>query len=145
MKNICKEIVAIVTMITLVLSSNIAVYAAQHEVDEDVCQEITKVSDNTISPRGNQYESGGVYVTSTAWRNIATSTNGFSCNVKIGAYTGNVAYLSVRMLGRNGNVVWSETNAVAGNHSRVFWCGSDIYTIQAKATSGNATVTCWPN
>lgn len=143
MKNICKKVIAIATMMALALSCNVAVNAAEPTTSESVCDEVVKTSENTISPQSNTYESGGVYVTSTAWKTIATSTSGFNCNVHVYAMT-NAAYVSIRMLDRNGNVVWSETNSVPGNQSRNFWCGSNVYKIQAKAITGNATVACWP-
>ena len=49
---------------------------------------------------------------------------------------------NIRMLGKSGNVIWSENEAVAGQGSRVFWCGSDIYTIQASPKAGSGVIYC---
>ena len=43
---------------------------------------------------------------------------------------------NIRMLGKNGNVLWEESGAIAGQGSRIFICGSDVYTIQIKPQSG---------
>ena len=35
-------------------------------------------------------------------------------------------------------------NAIVPLGARDFWCGSDVYKIQAKCVSGESTVACWP-
>lgn len=101
-------------------------------------------SENTISPLSNSYSPAGVAVTSSAWTTIATSTTGFNCNVKISALNGGLpATTSIRMLGKDGSVVWEEHQAISFSSSRIFWCGSDVYKIQARFTNGVGTVSCW--
>lgn len=72
----------------------------------------------------------------TSWRNIATSTTGFGCNIYIGGLVAS-DYMDVRMLDRNGNPLWAETNAFStyGVGYRIFHCGSDVYTLQVRANS----------
>ena len=38
----------------------------------------------------------------------------------------------VRMLDRNGNVVWEEMSAIGADGVRTFWCGPDVRKIQVK-------------
>lgn len=140
MKNISKKVISIVIIIVLTLSSNISAYATEKKL----VIESTETFDNLISTRSNHYEGGGIYVDSKKWTTIATSTNGFNCNVHVHTASTSLDYTSIRMLGKNGNVVWSEKNAIVPLGSRDFWCGSDVYKIQAKCVSGESTVACWP-
>jgi hypothetical protein len=38
----------------------------------------------------------------------------------------------IRMLGRNGQIVWQENNTIGNAGQRIFWCGPDVYTIQLR-------------
>ncbi len=42
-------------------------------------------------------------------------------------------HLDVRFIGKNGNVIWSECNAIDIYGTRTFYCGSDVYSIEAKS------------
>lgn len=82
--------------------------------------------------------------TSTSWKTIASSTTGFNCNVYIECWNTTtsgtvVAPCDIRMLSKNGNVVWEEKGAINGVGHRIFWCGSDVYTIQIKTQAGHGT------
>lgn len=79
----------------------------------------------------------------TTWKKVAESSPGFNCNVYIKCMNGSilpgtwmVAPTDIRMLDQHGNVIWSESGAVAGQGDRTFWCGSDVYEIQAKCQYG---------
>lgn len=136
MINIHKKIIAVITILTLVFGSNIMPYAAS----------VPSETINTVSPRSNHYEGAGVDVDNKTWKTIATSTTGFGCNVQVNTFNTEVNYVSVKMLGKTGNVVWSETNAIPYNKSRVFECGSDVYEIKVKCVGSDnrSTVSCWP-
>lgn len=44
--------------------------------------------------------------------------------------------IDVRMKNSSGKVVWSENNAITSkNNYRVFYCGSNVYTIEARLNS----------
>lgn len=74
----------------------------------------------------------------TNWTTVATAKKGFNCYIEISStsraikWGANTAGPDIRMLGKHGNVIWSEKEAVSGLGKRIFWCGSDVYTIQAK-------------
>ena len=90
----------------------------------------------------NSYK--GTITTSTSWKTLATSTTGFNCNVAVvNASTGTdglgILRADIRMLGKSGNVVWEESKACPGYGTRVFHCGSDVYTIQIKVAYGGGT------
>lgn len=77
------------------------------------------------------------------WKAIDTSSTGFNCKVYIQCrntkFMSNmsVAYGSIRMLDKDGNILWEEEKAVPGQGSRVFKCGKDVYTILIKTQAGN--------
>ena len=82
--------------------------------------------------------------TSTTWKTLATSTTGFNKNVTVFNWsTGTdglgILRADIRLLGKNGNVVWSESKSCPGYGTRVYWCGTDVYTIQIKVLSGGGT------
>ena len=94
--------------------------------------------------RGETFYNGTVI--NTSWKTVATSTSGFNCNVYIKCM--NTAFLpnswtvsptDIRMLNKSGNVIWQESGAVAGLGERVFWCGSNVYTIQARCQVGSGS------
>ena len=105
------------------------------------------MSESTASAYSASYpypSVGQALITNTSWQTIASSTTGFNCNVYIKcnntATSGlGVVPSDVRMLGKSGNVVWSENGAVPGLGSRVLWCGSDVYKIQIKTQAGLGT------
>jgi len=74
---------------------------------------------------------------STQWTTIASTTGGFGCNIKIkGDLMTLGARIDVRMLGKDGQLLWEESNSCPGLGSRVYDCGADVYTIQVKVKSG---------
>ncbi len=85
----------------------------------------------------------------TSWKDLATSSTGFGCNVTICTRntailaSGGMAKTVVRMLGKNGDVLWTSTDeySVPGLGSREYECGSDVYKIQVKTQAGGGS--CW--
>ena len=76
-------------------------------------------------------------VVSNTWTTIATDSEGFDCNVEITGYLTSIGpRIDVRMLGKNGQILWSENDSCPGLSSRVYSCGSDVYTIQVRVDSG---------
>ncbi len=114
------------------LFTAVPVFASNEQIETDV----VTFSNSFPHPSSDK----AMYVDGT-WRTIATSTSGFNCNVRI---EGTVLsdYMDVRMLGKNGNVLWSESNAFStyGTGYRIFRCGSDVYSIQVRC---NANGIAW--
>ena len=81
----------------------------------------------------------------TSWKTIAKSTSGFGCNVEIVCNTTGTdgfhpLYADIRMLDKNGKVVWSESKSCPGDGTgRIYRCGSDVYTIQVKVQHSGGT------
>lgn len=144
MKNVCKKLLTIITSLVLTMCVSVPTFAT--EVTKDANNNITDESTNEygISTLSNSYTGSGVYVNSKSWKTIATSTTGFNCNVKISSLGTSVTTVDVRMLGKSGNVIWSESESFGSLTSRVYWCGSDVYKIQVKYHSGEGTITCYP-
>lgn len=139
MKKIFSLLLSVVMSLALAFGSTGAVvYAA--EIDTPVVEEDIKE---------DKYYNGTVI--NTTWKTVAVASSGFNCNVYINCR--NTAFLpnswtvsptDIRMLGRNGNVVWEESGAVAGLGNRTFWCGSDVYTIQARCQVGSGSLYIHP-
>lgn len=85
--------------------------------------------------------------TSTSWKTIATASSGFDCKVDISCTNFNNVPCDIRMLNSKGTVLWEESGAIritsivgsGGYGSRIFECGSDVYTIQIRTQSGTGT------
>lgn len=81
----------------------------------------------------------------TSWKTIAKSTSGFGCNVEIVCNTTGTdgfhpLYADIRMLDKNGNVVWTESKSCPGDGTgRVYFCGSNVYTVQIKVQHSGGT------
>ena len=82
----------------------------------------------------------------TSWKELASSTDGFNCYVYIVSYNTSASSLTqvvasdIQMLDANGNVIWYESGAVSGSgSSRIFFCGSDVYSIQIRTQIGKGT------
>lgn len=92
------------------------------------------MASSTVALAASSYKSVTV---STTWTTIATNSNGFDCNVQITGYLTSVGErIDVRMLGKSGNVLWSEEDSCPGLSSRIYRCGSDVYTIQVRVDAG---------
>lgn len=89
-------------------------------------------------------------ILSTSWKTIATSTSGFNRNVTISCLVTGTDGLGairadVRMLSKNGSVVWSESKSCPGLGSRRYWCGSNVYKIQVRVATGGGTAYAYPS
>jgi len=142
-KAFTKKIVTLSTALVLAFCSCTMAFAAEISTAEAAIENsVPADSDGGISPHGNSYEGGGIGANPRDWTTIATSTSGFGCTVQVNVSgTGKV---SIRMLGKNGNTLWSETGALGLVGSRQFDCGTDVYKIQVKCVSGYSRVSCWP-
>lgn len=95
---------------------------------------VSIIGTSTVALAGELFSNKNV---STSWTTIASDTEGFNCNVElIGRLTTLGAKIHVRMLGKTGNVLWTERNSMGGLSSRVYRCGADVYKIQVSVNSG---------
>lgn len=138
-----KSIIAGAIASTLVFTNAMVIFAADTSTVDSNTTTTSVGMDTGISTYSEDYKGHNQNV-STSWKTIATSTTGFNHNVFIECRNPDLAPLDIRMLGKNGNIVWSESGAVGAQSNRMFWCGSDVYTIQAKSQRGISAVYIQP-
>lgn len=143
MKHIFKSAITFTLALALLLSSSMPTRAAEVSVTEPNDAIVSNDIDGGLSTYSNSFENGAVITTS--WQTVATSTTGFNCDVYIkcmntGTIGWQVSPTDIQLLDRHGNVVWSQKGAVAGQGDAIFWCGSNIYEIQAKTQTGKGTI-----
>lgn len=72
------------------------------------------------------------------WKTIASSTDGgLNCYVVIAGIAEDSSNFDIQMLGEKGNTLWYESNSLSSNFPRTYACGSDIYKIQIKTSTGS--------
>lgn len=144
MKKILKTTLSFTLAGILAFFSNASVFAAEViPNNENVSIEVSTdaIVESGASTFSNYYYSGNV---TTSWKTIARSTTGFGCNVYVDCTNLNLAKHDIRMLGANGNEIWSEKGAIAPIAKRIFICGSDVYEIQLRTQSGTSVVYVGP-
>lgn len=110
-----------------------AVPAGAYADDND----LPRFSNGPISEESGAKTGGTQVVISDSWERVwppATNnlTNPINGQVHIETYNYGSTHVDIRMCGASGNVVWSECCAIDCNESRTFYCGSDVYYIEAK-------------
>lgn len=99
-----------------------------------VCVMVMGISTTAFAAGSNHFpytQSNTLKTDATSWKRIAYSDNGFNCKVYIQAsnsYT--TSNSNIRMLGRNGNVIWEGKGVQPASGSRTYDCGSDVYSIE---------------
>ncbi len=141
MKYNTRNFIAVILALLFMFGSTMPVFAAGVPTEE-FCVEIGLNQESESRASGNVYPyppGHRVLSTNTSWQMIAYSTKGFNCNVTISCMNTTVSACDICMLGKNGNIVWTENGAIGGASSRTFWCGSDVYEIQIRTQSGSGT------
>lgn len=92
-----------------------------------------------------ELRAGGKYyydINSSRWTTIAESSKGFNSNVFINVINTSTSINDIRLLNRNGNVVWQKDGAIGMNEKLAkFWCGSDVYKVQVRTQRGTGSAT----
>ena len=145
MKRMGKTMALIALAIMMVFGSTLSAYAATNEV---VVEEnsVVESEETTVQPRSVNI--------STSWTTVlsvsTSSSKGINSNVTISAttftYNGLLSTVpcDIRLLGKTGDVLWSQDDAIPGSGANtVFWCGSDVYTVQIRTTAGNGIASAW--
>ena len=151
MKKVLRVTYAMALAVAVLFSSSVSSFAVESATVNTEVSEATvaeSVSRAGVTYGGNTYpyySLSTMLKIDTSWQTIAYSSTGFNCNVEIGSYnTGfygfGVAKTNIRMLAKDGRVIWEEAAAITGDGvSRVFICGSDVYTIQLRTQSGTGS------
>lgn len=89
------------------------------------------------------YRTGSGNLT-TSWTRVAkTNTNsGMNMWIRLNTSTDMDCDVDVRMKDKNNKVIWSENKAfhAANDGYRDFWCGKNVYSVEAKISTGNPFV-----
>lgn len=75
------------------------------------------------------------YNLSGTYKDIWVASGGTGINRSIWVdvdNTNNQHHTDIRMLDKNGNVVWEEYGAIDYSSRRLLWCGSNVYHLQAR-------------
>lgn len=143
MKKFFRSTIAMALLATLVLGTTVSASAATNDT---TCVESTVETavDTNATARIASYN------INTSWTTVLSSSSGFNRDVYIQAttftYNGLVTTVpcDIRMLDKNGNVLWTGTGSVPGQNQKVsFWCGSDVYKVQIRTQAGNGIVYAW--
>lgn len=158
MKRFLKSAIAIVMTLLFAFGGTMSAFAAEvapegtevpNGVEAVVLDNTTDAVARTGAGNHYPYRNNGLVTNATEWRTVAYSTNGFDCTVYVEIHNTlvingfQVAPAGVRLLGKNGNVVWEESSAIAGQGHRNLWCGSDVYKIQIKNVAGSGSAYAW--
>lgn len=82
----------------------------------------------------------GPYTLNSTYQDIwvATGNTGINSHIWARVYnTSSLHHTDIRMLDANGNTVWEEFGAIDYSSSRQFWCGSNVYRLQARVGAVN--------
>lgn len=82
----------------------------------------------------------GPYTLTSTYQDIwvATGNTGINSHIWVRVYnTSSLHHTDIRMLDANGNTVWEEFGAIDYSSSRQFWCGSNVYRLQARVGAVN--------
>lgn len=98
----------------------------------------------------------GPIVVNTSWQRVypdpgASASNPINDNLHIQTQSLSNTHTDIRFLNANGTVVWEECCAIDYNCERTFWCGSNVYVVEARSHWGgpinigshNTVITCW--
>lgn len=156
MKKRLRKTFAFAIALAMLVCSNLSVLAAEPTATESSVVEwieadkgiVTTAVNSGVSTLSNIYDYPfypRALNIDTTWKTIAYSTTGFGCNVAIAshntAFVGlSVAKTDIRMLAKDGRVIWQESGAIRGDGvNRIFVCGTDVYTIQVRTQAGTGT------
>lgn len=141
MEHIVKSILTFALVLSISLGSSALVYAATSN-ELDTTNKANEVNSLVIA-RGNAN-------IDTSWTTVLSSAKGFNRNITVCATTFDFNGIlttvpcDIRLLGKSGNEIWRKGSAVPGSGKETtFWCGSDVYTVQIRTTSGKGIASAW--
>ena len=145
MKNLIKSLVTIISVFAIVFCNASSVYATSVEA-----RNVSLETNNVLSTTGNTSRVSNVVYTNinTSWKTVISAPNGFNHNIYVkcnntGLIGWTVSPTDIRMLDKNGNILWQESGAIPGQGSRIFLCWNDCYSIQLKTQKGVGAVTVY--
>lgn len=84
------------------------------------------------------FAAGNIAIVALDWEQIYpastnTLTKPINGQVRIKANNNGHTHTDIRFIGKNGEIVWEECCAIDCNKIRTFYCGPDVYAIEARA------------
>lgn len=141
MKNTLKKTIVMFMIFTMLFCNTVSVSAAEFTDFSSVA--ISFEESATVYSASYPYTSlSNALPITTSYKRLAycsTSGSGFNCNLKVRCELNGISNRGVIMMkGKSGNILWtaSSDNYVPSHGSYTFWCGSDVYSIWIKTTSG---------
>lgn len=141
MKNTLKKTIVMFMIFTMLFGNTVSVSAAEFTDFSSVA--ISFEESTTVYSASYPYTSlSNALPITTSYKRLAycsTSGSGFNCNLKVRCELNGISNRGVIMMkGKSGNILWtaSSDNYVPSHGSYTFWCGSDVYSIWIKTTSG---------
>ena len=141
MKKTLRATLVMVMVLAMMFGSTVSAAAAEEQTNP-VSSVSSENNDYGISTYGITYPYTGygkALDVTTTYKKIAYSNTGFNCFVTIRCELNGVNSRGVVMMkDKNGNHLWtsSEEYLVPSHGSFEYWCGSDVYSIWIKTTSG---------
>lgn len=124
-RKVLAECLALLVIIVGLTASSETAQAAEDTINNSI-------SALSISP------SSGTVVLNAVYRDVYRNDNGINGNLTISTYgISNLHHVDIRMIGRNGQVLWEEYGAIDYNATRKFGCGNDVASVQARVASKN--------
>lgn len=146
MKKFAKKIISLSLMITMLFCCTFSAFAAEKAVSADVYGRTSTSYSGDVALYSNTYpytsSTKALTINSSAYKRLAYSNTGFNCYVKIRCSLNGLSNRgSVILKGKSGNTLWTtpSTDYVPSHGSYTYWCGSDVYSIWIKTTSGFGT------
>ena len=145
------RLIAIVLSLILCISTTKVCYAAEdsHNIKHDVIDsntiDATLDSDTTeklLTPDRLSAGHGTGTLYGHNWGVVAQRSSSLNQWIRLEVTTTVDCDVDVRMKNKNGVVIWSENAAFRADNDRwrKFWCGSNVYTVEARLSTGNPFV-----
>lgn len=141
MKKTLRATLVMVMVLAMMFGSTVSAIAAEDQTNS-VSPVSSESNDSGISTYGITYPYtgyGDALPVNTSYQRIAYSNTGFNCSVTIRCELNGINNRGVVMMkDKNGDILWTSSSEyyVPSHGSFEYWCGSDVYSIWIKTTSG---------
>lgn len=140
MKKTLRATLVMVMVLAMVFGTTVS--AAAEERTDSVIVESTESKDSGITTYSTTYPYtgyGNALAVNTTYKRLAYSDTGFNCYVTVRCELSGINNRGVILMkGKNDETLWTSPSDyyVPSHGSYEYWCGSDVYSIWIKTTSG---------
>lgn len=146
MKKFAKKIISLSLMLVMLFCCTFSTFAAEKSISTGVYGKTSTSYSGYVDLYSNTYpytsSTNALTINNSAYKRLAYSNTGFNCYVKIRCSLNGLSNRgSVILKDKSGNILWTtpSTDYVPSHGSYTYWCGSDVYSIWIKTTSGFGT------